>query len=85
MGRGIDVEAADLIDWARWRLCMPSDRALCRALSLPPTMLSKIRHHRQPVGPTVLVKLLEATDTHLRDLPARVNETAFLWRRSCRR
>ncbi len=85
MGRGIDVEGADLIDWARWRLQLPSDRALCRVLALPPAALSKIRHCRQPIGPTVLVKLLEATDTHLRDLPARVNETARLWRRACRR
>lgn len=67
-----EIPVADLLDWARWQLGAPTDRALAIKLSLPPPTLSKLRRGQLPVGPALLVRLLEATDTSLQELPVRV-------------
>ncbi len=79
------VRAADLLDWARWRLGLHTDRALAYVLAMPQPSLSKIRHGLLPVGPNLLVRLLDATDVRLQDLPALIESTATHWSRACRR
>lgn len=74
-----------LLDWARWRLHLRSDHALAVHLGMPAPTLSKIRHGQLPLGPAVIVRLLDATDVHLRDLPRLLDESAQQWGRRCQR
>lgn len=83
--RTLDIPPADLLDWTRWMLRLPSDRALAAVLDVAPPTLSKVRHGSQPIGPSLMLRLLEATGVRLRDLPALLDQTAVFWRRRCRR
>jgi DNA-binding transcriptional regulator YdaS (Cro superfamily) len=80
-----DIPPADLLDWCRWALHMPSDRALAALLGVTPPTLSKVRHGVLPIGPTLMVKLLELTNVRLRELPELLDQTAIFWRRRCQR
>lgn len=64
-----------VLNWARWRLKVESDRELALRLDVSPPVISKTRHGRVPLGPVLIVNLLEATDVRLRDLPRLVTET----------
>lgn len=79
--RPLDIPPADLLDWTRWRLRLSSDRALAALLEIPPPSLSKVRHGGLPIGPSLLVRVLDATDVRLRELPALMEQTAIFWRR----
>lgn len=83
--RSFDIPPSDLLDWTRWKLCLPSDRALAALLDVAPPTLSKVRHGSVPLGPSLMVRLLEVTGVRLRDLPALLDQTAGLWRPQCRR
>lgn len=83
--RTFDVPPADVLDWARWSLQLKSDAALAGRLAVAPPTLSKIRHGVLPLGPGLMVRLLEATGAHLQDLPTLIEDTAFQWRRPCSR
>jgi hypothetical protein len=50
------------------KLNLKNDAALCRALDVPPPVISKIRHHRIPLGSAMLVRLLEVTELSLGEL-----------------
>jgi hypothetical protein len=45
-----------------------NDSALCRLLGVKPPNISKIRHHRSPVGASLLIRLHEITGISIRDL-----------------
>ncbi len=79
-----DISPSDLLDWLRWRLCLPTDRALATLLAIPGPSLSKIRHGVMPLGPSVMVRILETADVRLRDLPLLLDQTAIFWSRQCR-
>lgn len=83
--RVFDIPPGDLLDWCRWALHLPSDRALAALLDVAPPTLSKVRHGTLPIGPSLMVRLLEATDARLGDLPMLLDQTAIFWRRRCRR
>ncbi len=85
MGINEGVNPGALLDWACWYLGLRADRALSGVLGLSPQVMSKLRHGRQPLGPTVLVRVLEVTDLRLRDLPGRIRSTRCFWARPCRR
>lgn len=75
------VTPDDLLDWARWRLQVRSDGALAQRLGIAASTLSHIRHRRLRIGPALLVRLLEETDTSLSELPTLVDQTAAIWQR----
>lgn len=83
--RSFDLPPADVLDWARWSLHLKSDAALAGLLAVAPPTLSKIRHGALPLGPGLMVRVLEATGARLQDLPTLMDDTAFQWRRPCPR
>lgn len=85
MAQTFSFSPRDLLDWARRRLDLRSDSALAQRLGMWPPTLSKIRHGGMPLGPAFLVRLLEATDVHLRDLPRLLEETNRQGRKRRRR
>src|SRR6058998_4332441 len=50
------------------RLNLKNDAALSRALEVAPPVISKIRHHRLPVGASLLIRMHEVSDLSIRDL-----------------
>ena len=51
-------------------LNLKTDAALSRALEVAPPVISKIRTGRQPVGPTMLIRMHEVSDISIKDLRA---------------
>lgn len=49
-------------------LHLKNDAALSRALEVPPPVISKIRHHKLPVGAAMLIRMHEVTEISIRDL-----------------
>lgn len=47
---------------------LKNDAQLCRMLEVPPPLISKIRHHRLPVGASLLIRMHEVTELSIRDL-----------------
>lgn len=45
-----------------------NDAALSRMLGVSPTIISKVRHHRLPVGATLLIRAQEITGMSVREL-----------------
>lgn len=48
------------------------DSELARVLGVAPPIVSKIRNRRLPIGPALLLRILELTDTSLSDLQRRL-------------
>ena len=63
-----DAIPDQLLDAAIQRLALKNDAALARKLGVPPPFISKIRCRHIPVGASLLVRLLELTELHIRDL-----------------
>ncbi len=57
-----NVIGRDLLDWVRWQLDLPTDRALAATLGMHPPQISALRHHPVPAGPALLLRVLEAVD-----------------------
>ena len=67
----IEVNAArsnDLLDAVLRKTGLKNDAALARALEVAPPVISKIRHHRLPVGASLLIRMHEVSDLSIRDL-----------------
>jgi hypothetical protein len=47
---------------------LKNDAALSRMLEVAPPVISKIRHHRLPVGASLLIRMHEVTGMSIRDL-----------------
>ena len=71
-----DSESDDLLQYNPNRLLdtlienlrLKNDAALSRALEVAPPVISKIRHHRLPVGASLLIRMHEVTGMSIRDL-----------------
>lgn len=63
---GINVNG--ILDAAIKRLELKSDRALSRALRVPPPMISNLRHNRISLGPTLLLRIHEASGISISEL-----------------
>jgi hypothetical protein len=71
-----DKESDDLLQYNPNRLLdtlienlhLKNDAALSRALEVAPPVISKIRHHRLPVGASLLIRMHEVSDLSIRDL-----------------
>jgi hypothetical protein len=59
-----------LLDSLIEKLLLKNDAALARVLDVAPPVISKIRHHRLPVGASLLVRMEEITDLPVRELRA---------------
>ncbi len=59
---------AQLLDAVIRKLSLKNDAALARTLGVAPPLISKIRRRRMPVGAAILVRMLETTQLHIRDL-----------------
>jgi len=57
-----------LLDVLLENLRLKNDAALSRALEVAPPVLSKIRHHRLPVGASILIRMHEVSGLSIRDL-----------------
>jgi hypothetical protein len=57
-----------LFDTLIGKLKLKNDSALSRALEVAPPVISKIRHHRLPVGASLLIRMHEVSDLSIRDL-----------------
>jgi hypothetical protein len=57
-----------LLDTLIENLRLKNDAALSRALEVAPPVISKIRHHRLPVGASLLIRMHEVSELSIRDL-----------------
>jgi plasmid maintenance system antidote protein VapI len=62
------VGANRLLDAVMGKLLLRSDAALSRALEVPPPVISKLRHDRLRIGPTMLIRMHEVTGLPIREL-----------------
>lgn len=58
----------NLLDILLNKLSLKNDAALSRMLEVAPPVISKIRHHRLPVGASLLIRMHEVTGMSIRDL-----------------
>ncbi|MGK5025903.1 MULTISPECIES: hypothetical protein [unclassified Janthinobacterium] len=57
-----------LLDILLSKMQLKNDAALSRLLEVAPPVISKIRHHRLPVGASLLIRMHEVTGMSIRDL-----------------
>lgn len=57
-----------LLDILLGKMQLKNDAALSRMLEVAPPVISKIRHHRLPVGASLLIRMHEVTGMSIRDL-----------------
>ena len=58
----------NLLDTLIDKLHLKNDAALSRALEVAPSVISKIRHRRLPVGASLLIRMHEVSDLSIREL-----------------
>lgn len=58
----------NLLDALIGKMQLKNDAALSRALEVAPPVISKIRHHRLPVGASLLIRMHDVTGMSIRDL-----------------
>jgi hypothetical protein len=64
----IAYDPNNLLDSLIEKLHLKNDAALSRALEVAPPVISKIRHRRLPVGPSLLIRMHEVSDLSIREL-----------------
>lgn len=64
----VDYNPNRLLDTLRENLQLKNDAQLCRALEVAPPVVSKIRHHKLPVGASLLLRMHEVTGLAIKDL-----------------
>jgi hypothetical protein len=74
----LEVSDCEVLDWAKFRLSIFSDRELARVLETTAPVVSKIRRQHLSLGPRILLKILELTDVRLSELPTLVNFSKFV-------
>jgi|GEM_PF-4880462 len=58
----------EVLDAVRKQLHLKNDAALSRILGISPSTISNIRHGKIPLRSVILVRMLESTQLHIRDL-----------------
>lgn len=58
----------NLLDTIMSKHALKNDAALSRFLEVAPPVISKIRHHRLPVGASMLIRMHEVSGMPIRDL-----------------
>lgn len=57
-----------LLDTLIKKMGLKNDAALSRSLEVAPPVISKIRHHRLPVGASLLIRMHEVSDLSIKEL-----------------
>ncbi len=57
-----------LLDWFADRMKLKTDAAMAYELEVLPPVISKIRHRRVPIGPTMLIVMHDLADMRVREL-----------------
>lgn len=57
-----------LLDILLGKMQLKNDAALARMLEVAPPIISKVRHHRLPIGASLLIRMHEVTGLTIRDL-----------------
>jgi hypothetical protein len=57
-----------LLDVIIEKMKLKNDAALSRALEVAPPVISKIRHHKLPIGASILIRMHEVTNLSIREL-----------------
>ncbi|HYD93944.1 MAG TPA: hypothetical protein VEC01_01365 [Noviherbaspirillum sp.] len=65
-----------LLDTLMAKLGVRSDAALARALGMPASTISKVRHRLMPVNSSLLLAAHEATELSIRELRGLLGDTA---------
>jgi hypothetical protein len=63
-----DYNPNRLLDTLLQNLRLKNDAALSRLLEVAPPVISKIRHHRLPVGASLLIRMHEVSELSIKDL-----------------
>ena len=58
----------EVLDFVVARFHLKNDAALSHLLQIAPPVISKSRHKLLPIGPAMLVRILELTDLHISEL-----------------
>ena len=74
----LQIDAAAILDWVKWRMKIFSDYDLAKALETSSSTISKIRRRHIPLGSVILLRILELTGIRLRDLPILIESTKSL-------
>jgi plasmid maintenance system antidote protein VapI len=59
-----------VIDALISRMGLPSDAELARRLDVAPPVISKLRHHKLPLGASLIISMHEASGISIRELKA---------------
>jgi transcriptional regulator with XRE-family HTH domain len=73
---GKTVNSHRLLDAAIDKMNLKNDAALSKTLGIAPPTISKLRHGRISVGPSMLIRIHEATDIPIRKLRALMSDDA---------
>jgi hypothetical protein len=65
-----DYQPNHWLDRVMLALDVKSDAALARAMRVPPSTISKVRHRRMPINSSLLLNAHELTEISIRDLRA---------------
>ena len=65
-----------MLDTLMIKLEVKNDAALARALAVPPSTLSKVRHKQMPVNSALLLAAHDATEMSIRELRHLLGDTA---------
>ncbi|MDY7546775.1 hypothetical protein QN360_13140 [Glaciimonas sp. CA11.2] len=66
----VSYDPNHLLDSLIDKLHLKNDAALSRALEVAPPVISKIRHHRLPVGASLLIRMHEVSSLTISELRA---------------
>jgi len=64
----VSYDPNNLLDALIKHLNLKNDAALSRMLEVAPPVISKIRHRKLPVGPSLLIRMHEVSELSIRDL-----------------
>lgn len=70
----VDYDPNQLLDALIDRLALRNDASLSRVLEVAPPVISKLRHHRLPVGATMLIRMHEVSDLSIKELRAMMGD-----------
>lgn len=68
MNQALQYNPNHLLDVLIATLLLKNDAALSRKLDVASPVISKIRHHRLPVGASLLIRMHEVSGLSIRDL-----------------
>lgn len=75
-----NYEPNSLLDALLDLLKLKNDAALARALEVAPPVISKVRHYRLPLGPSLLIRIHEVSGISVKQLQALMGDRRAKYR-----